>query len=155
MIREVMFDHSTWNDAPWKFEAGTQNIAGAIGLGIAVDYLKGLGMARIQKHEQALTAYALEQLGKIPLLTMYGPHGTKERGCVISFTVEGIHPHDLSTLLDREGVEVRGGHHCAMPLMRILGVEGTVRASFALYTTHHDIDKLVASIAKAKGVFKV
>ena len=155
MIREVRFDDSTWNDLPWKFEAGTPNIAGVIGLGLAVDYLKKIGMEKIQEHEEELTAYACEKLRGIQGLTIYGPQQVHDRGGVISFNVEGIHSHDIATLLDREGVAVRGGHHCAMPLMNLLGISGSARASFAVYNTKEDVDKLVMAIEKARKVFRI
>ncbi|MBI4148049.1 cysteine desulfurase [Candidatus Woesearchaeota archaeon] len=153
MIREVHFTHSTWNDLPWKFEAGTPNIAEAVGLAAAIDYLTGVGMRHVQEYEADLTAYAHQKLSSLKGITVLGPKGA--RGSVLSFTIDGIHPHDASTLLDREGIAVRGGHHCAMPLMGLLGITGTVRASLSFYNTHEDIDKLAAAIIKAQEVFGV
>ena len=150
MISEVNLEDSTWADLPWKLEAGTQNIAGAIGLGVAVGYLKSIGMKNIEAYEKELSNYAHEQLGKIKGVTIYGPN---ERSCVLSFNVDGIHPHDMSTLLDRDGVAVRGGHHCAMPLMKELDVSGTVRASFYFYNTFEEVDKLIESVIKSRKVF--
>jgi len=151
MINEVKLEDSTWADLPWKFEAGTPNIAGTIGLGVAVGYLKNIGMKNIEAYEKELSKYAYEQLGKIKGVTIYGPKD--ERSCVLSFNVDGIHPHDMSTLLDRDGVAVRGGHHCAMPLMKELDVSGTVRASFYFYNTFEEVDKLVESVIKSRKVF--
>lgn len=154
MIREVTYAASTWNDAPMKFEAGTPNIAGMIGLGAAMEYLETIGMEAIEAHDRELTAYALESLSAIPGVTIVGPD-MGERIGVISFQVAGAHPHDLATLLDREGVAVRGGHHCAMPLMDTLGVTGTCRASFGIYNGKEDVDLLCAAIEKAKAVLKL
>jgi cysteine desulfurase/selenocysteine lyase len=148
MIREVRFEQTTFNDPPHKFEAGTPNIAGVIGLGAAVDYLSALGMAAIEAREQELLAYALAQLDAVPGLRIVGR--AKERAAVISFLVEGAHAHDLATLLDLEGVAVRSGHHCAHPLMKFYGVPATCRASFAFYNGREDVDALVEAIAKAR-----
>jgi cysteine desulfurase/selenocysteine lyase len=148
MIREVRFEQTTFNDPPHKFEAGTPNIAGVIGLGAAVDYLSALGMAAIEAREQELLAYALAQLDAVPGLRIVGR--AKERAAVISFLVEGAHAHDLATLLDLEGVAVRSGHHCAHPLMKFYGVPATCRASFAFYNRREDVDALVEAIAKAR-----
>lgn len=151
MIRSVSFEEATWNVLPWKFEAGTPNIAGAIGLGAAVDYITTIGPGRIAAHEEALLRYAGERVGAIPGVRLIGtaPH----KAAVLSFVVEGIHPHDVATVLDRDGVAVRAGHHCAQPLMQRLGVPATVRASFALYNTMEEIDALVAGVRKAIEVF--
>lgn len=154
MISEVTFKNSTWNELPWKFEAGTPNIAGAIGLAKAIEYLQSIGMDNIQEHGSFLAAYAIEKLSKIDGLQIIGPKGIENRGPVVSFVVEGIHPHDLSEILDRFGVAVRGGHHCAMPLMSLLGVNGTTRASFYIYNTPEDVDALAEGIMKAKDIFK-
>lgn len=151
MIREVTFEQTQFNDLPWKFEAGTPNIAEAVGLAAAVDYLKKLGMDKVFAHEQSLTQYAFERLEPLGV-TIHGPP-PGNRGGVLSFSVPGIHPHDLSTLLDQDGIAIRGGHHCAMPLMGVLGVTGTARASLYLYNTKDDIDRLAESIEKAKKVF--
>jgi len=152
MIREVHHDTSTWNDLPWKFEAGTPAIIEAVGLGAAVDYLSALGMERVRAHEQALTAYALERLAAVPDLTLYGPPA-EQRGGVVSFTLGEIHPHDLATILDREGIAVRAGHHCAQPLMERYGLAATARASFYVYTTSTEIDALAEALDRARGVF--
>ena len=155
MISEVRFEDSTWNELPWKFEAGTPPIAEGIALGTAIDYLTALGMQNIKEYEEQLTTYALDALKNITGIRIHGPQDTNNRGSVISFTVDGIHPHDIATLLDREGIAVRGGHHCAMPLMTILGITGSVRASLAFYNTPEEIDTLVLAIKKAQKIFKI
>jgi len=154
MIREVKLESSTWNESPWKFEAGTPNIAGVIGLGAALEYLMGIGMEAVEAHDQALTAYAMEKLSAIPGAKIVGPTAGERIGA-ISFEVEGAHPHDLATLFDREGVAVRGGHHCAMPLMTKLGLAGTCRVSFGIYNEEKDVDALVDALAKAKATLKL
>ena len=156
MIREVSFESSTWNEVPWKFEAGTPNIGGVIGLGAAVDYVRLTGIGRIAAHEHAMTAYAIEKLATITGVRIVGPSASAERVGAISFEVDGIHPHDVATILDAEGVCVRGGHHCAMPLLKTLGLmNGTTRASIGLYTTKEDIDMLAAAIEKARRIFRL
>ncbi len=152
MIREVTLEGSTWNDLPWKFEAGTPAIIEAIGLGAAVAYLTALGMERVHAHERALTAYAMERLAAIPDLTLYGPPADR-RGGVVSFTLGDIHAHDLATLLDGEGVAVRAGHHCAQPLMERYRIPATARASFYVYTTSAEIDALAEALERARAVF--
>src|SRR5205809_1100419 len=155
MIRKVGLRASTWNDLPWKFEAGTPAIAEAVGLGVAVDYLNTLGMEHVFKHEQEITTYALEQLQAVPGLTMYGPDVTK-RGGVISFTLADIHPHDLASILDQEmGVAIRAGHHCAQPLMERYNLTATARASFYVYTVQEDIDALVQGLRAALQIFNL
>src|SRR2546429_3046153 len=155
MIRKVGLRESTWNDLPWKFEAGTPAIAESVGLGVAVNYLDTLGMENVFKHEQEITTYALEQLRTIPGLTMYGPDVTK-RGGVISFTLADIHPHDLASILDQEmGVAIRAGHHCAQPLMERYNLTATARASFYVYTVQEDIDALVQGLRKALQIFNL
>jgi len=155
MIRTVGFQESTWNDLPWKFEAGTSMIAEGVGLGAAVDYLSGLGMERVRAHERELTRHALERLADVEGLRVIGPAGADARGGVISFELAGIHPHDVAELLNRDGVCVRAGHHCAMPLMRRLGVPATARASFGPYNTREDADALVAALQHAREVFQI
>jgi len=152
MISQVTFEGSTWNELPYKFEAGTPSIAEAIGLGAAVDYLSQLGMDNVHRHEQILTEYALERLSEVPGLTLYGP-SSSQKGAVAAFTIDGIHAHDLAQLLDTEGVAVRAGHHCAMPLHGLLNVSATARASFYLYNTPEEVDKLIEAIYKARSVF--
>jgi cysteine desulfurase/selenocysteine lyase len=152
MISQVALDGSTWNDLPYKFEAGTPSIAQAIGLGYAVDYLLGVGMAEIQAHEQAITCYALDWLSEVPGVTMYGPDAAK-RGAVVAFTCDNIHPHDLAQVLDAEGVAVRAGHHCAQPVHTCLSIQSTARASFYLYNTLAEVDALGEALYKAKRFF--
>ncbi|HYT34373.1 MAG TPA: cysteine desulfurase [Ktedonobacteraceae bacterium] len=155
MIRTVGLRQSTWNDLPWKFEAGTPAIAEAIGLGAAVDYLNAIGMENVLQHEQQITRYAIKQLQAVPGLTIYGPEVSK-RGGVISFTLGDIHPHDLASILDQQaGVAVRAGHHCAQPLMERLGLTATARASFYVYTIEEDIDTLVQGLRQAIQIFKL
>ncbi|MFZ4815469.1 MAG: aminotransferase class V-fold PLP-dependent enzyme [Phototrophicaceae bacterium] len=151
MIRTVTLQGSTWNDLPYKFEAGTPSIAEAVGLGAAVDYLNGLGMDAIHAHTQALTEYALDCLASIPQVMVYGY--PPERGGLVAFRVEGIHAHDVAQLLDQNGVAVRAGHHCAMPLHHHLGLEATVRASFALYNTFGEVNVLCNSVRQAIETF--
>ncbi|MBI4039297.1 cysteine desulfurase [Candidatus Daviesbacteria bacterium] len=155
MIKTVSLDGVTWNDVPWKFEAGTPNIAGVIGFGAALDYLGDIGMDNIRKHEMKLTAYCQEQLAKISGLVVYGPKDPNQRGGVISFTLAGAHPHDIATILDQEGIAIRSGHHCAMPLHAILQVPATARASFYLYNKEDEVDALVEALQKVKKIFGV
>ncbi len=151
MIRTVTFEETTYNDLPWKFEAGTPNMSGAVGLAAAIDYVEGLGVEAIAAHEQHLLQMATAELQKIPGLTLVGTAAHKS--AVISFTLEGIHAHDLGTILDSDGVAVRTGHHCAMPVMDFFGVPATARASFAMYNTRDDVRRLVAALQKAREVF--
>jgi cysteine desulfurase / selenocysteine lyase len=152
MIKTVRIEGTTYHDLPWKFEAGTQAIAEVIGLGAAVDYLNGLGMDAVRAHELDMTEYAYEALSDVDGLTLYGPPPSRRAG-VISFALEGIHPHDLATIADRDQVCLRAGHHCAMPLMTRLGVAATARASFYVYTQKEEIDRLVTSIREAQRIF--
>jgi cysteine desulfurase/selenocysteine lyase len=153
MIKTVRIEGTTFHELPWKFEAGTQAIAEVIGLGAAVDYLSALGMDAVRAHELEITDYAYEALSYIEGLTLYGPPPSRRAG-VISFSLEGIHPHDLATIADRDQVCVRAGHHCAMPLMTRLGVAATARASFYVYTQKDEVDRLVGSIKEAQRIFK-
>jgi len=153
MIKEVLPNRATWADIPGKFEAGTPNVADVIAFGTALDYLDGLGMANIRAHEIELARYALERLRAIPGLTLFGPAEPERRGGVISFVDAKIHPHDLATVLDREGVAIRAGHHCAQPLMRHLGQVATARASFYAYNDRDDADALAEAILKARKFF--
>jgi cysteine desulfurase / selenocysteine lyase len=155
MIGAVEDDHSTWAPPPAKFEAGTPAIAEAVGLGVAVDYLADLGMDAVRAHERELTEYALERLDAVGGLTLYGPEDAADRGGLVSFTIDGIHPHDLAELCNREAVCIRAGHHCAQPLMRHLGVPATARASFSVYNGRDDVDRLVEALENAKRVFAV
>jgi cysteine desulfurase/selenocysteine lyase len=154
MISDVWTDHATWNELPWKFEAGTPHVAGAVGLGAAVDYLERLGMDAVSAHEREITIYAMERLAEIPRLRILGP-GANERGGVVAFTVEGIHPHDIAQILDTEGVCVRAGHHCTKPLHRRLGLGASARASFYVYTTRDEIDILTHALHKTRELFRV
>jgi len=151
MILTVSFEKTTYNELPYKFEAGTPNISGAIGLGAAIDYIDSLGIDNIHAHEQRLLRVATERLQRVPGLNIVGT--APDKAAVISFTLEGIHPHDLGTILDSEGVAVRTGHHCAMPVMEFFGVAATARASFACYSRESDIDALVRALGKAREVF--
>jgi len=154
MISDVWTDHATWNELPWKFEAGTPHVAGAVGLGAAIDYLERLGMDAVSAHEREITIYAMERLAEIPRLHILGP-GANERGGVVAFTVEGIHPHDIAQVLDTEGVCVRAGHHCTKPLHRRLGLGASARASFYVYTTRDEIDILTHALHKTRELFRV
>ncbi len=153
MIASVDFQETTWNELPYKFEAGTPPIAEAVGLGAAVEYLSALGMERVRAHEQALTAYMLERLAEVPGLRVVGPPEAHARGGLASFTLEGIHPHDVAELVDRGGVCIRAGHHCAQPLMRCLGVGATARASVGVYNDPSDIDALIDALLAGREVF--
>jgi cysteine desulfurase/selenocysteine lyase len=153
MIKVVELDHSTYADVPARFEAGTPAIAEAIALGEAVDFLNRVGMEAIRRHEVALLGYTLERLAEVTGLTLYGPHSTEQRGGVCSFTLEGVHPHDVAAVLDSEGIAVRAGHHCTQPLHRRLDVPATTRASLYIYNTAEEIDRLVAALEKAKRLF--
>jgi cysteine desulfurase/selenocysteine lyase len=157
MIRDVTTSGFTTNDVPWKFEAGTPPIVEAIGLGAAVDYLTDLGLGAVREHEKRLTGYALERLTQRfgDNLSIYGPRDVEVRGGAVSFLFEGIHAHDISQVVDEEGVCVRAGHHCAKPLMRVLGVPATTRASFYIYNDEADVDVLVEALAKAERFFAI
>jgi cysteine desulfurase / selenocysteine lyase len=152
MIRSVNLDETTWGDVPAKFEAGTQPIAEAVGFGAAVDYLEEVGLEAIEQHEHELVAYALERMADVPGITMYGPAPERRAG-IVSFNLDGIHPHDVSQVLDYDGVAIRAGHHCCQPLMQRLGVAATNRASFYLYTIPEEIDRLVEGLHKTRKVF--
>jgi cysteine desulfurase/selenocysteine lyase len=155
MISRVTVEKTEWNELPWKFEAGTSSYVDAIGLGAAVDYLEAVGVAKIHEHELSLVAYLLPRLSEISGVEVYGPKTLDDRVGVVSFNIEGIHPHDVATIFDREGVCVRAGHHCNQLLMTRLGVAATTRASFYLYNTTDECDALLSAIDKAKKVFKV
>jgi cysteine desulfurase/selenocysteine lyase len=152
MIDRVWPDHATWAEIPHKFEAGTPNIAQAIGMGAAVEYLEGLGLDNVRAHEKEMVAYGITRLEEAGA-KVYGPKNVEERGGVASFNIEEVHPHDMATILDQEGICIRAGHHCAQPLMRVLGVPATARASFYVYNTPDDIDALIEALDKAKGWF--
>ena len=153
MIASVSFEGSTWNELPFKFEAGTSPVAEGIGLGAAIDYLDTIGMDRIRAHETDLTAYALERVAEVDGLRVFGPLDPERRGGVVSFAIDGIHPHDVAELCDREAVCVRAGHHCAQPLMRRMDVPATARASFHVYNAREDVDRLVDALRGAREVF--
>jgi len=153
MISKVEFASSTWNELPWKFEAGTSPVAEGVGLGAAIDYLSVLGMDAVRAHERELTAYALERLPEVDGIRVFGPLDPDRRGGVVSFALDGMHPHDIAELCDREAVCIRAGHHCAQPLMRSLGVAATARASFHVYNAREDVDGLIEALQKARGVF--
>src|SRR6058998_4056463 len=155
MIREVHLYEASFKDPPFRFEAGTTDISGAIGLGAAVDYLSKVGLRNIRNHERDLTAYALDALRKLKGMRIYGPADSDTRGGVISFNLADIHAHDMASLLDEDGIAVRSGHHCAQPLMERLGVAATTRASFYLYNTEGEVDRLVESLGRAGRVFKI
>ena len=153
MISDVQLYESRWAPVPQKFEAGTPPIAQAIGLGAAVDYLEKIGMAAVREHEVDITGYALERLADVPDLTVYGPSDPSRRGGAVSFELADIHAHDVATILDQYGIAVRAGHHCAKPLMRHLEVTATARASFYVYNSHDDVDRLVDALMEARKVF--
>jgi cysteine desulfurase/selenocysteine lyase len=155
MIRTVAANESTWTDLPWKFEAGTSQIAEAIGLGAAVDWIRAIGIDRIRAHEEALVALTLERLAEFPGLTIHGPLDAAERGALVSFSMESLHPHDIGEILGREGICVRAGHHCAQPLMRKLGVPATTRASFAVHNSAADVDRFVAGLHAVREIFRL
>jgi cysteine desulfurase/selenocysteine lyase len=152
MIREVTTCGSTWADLPAKFEAGTPSVGDAVGLGAAIDYLTALGMDAVRAHEREIVAYALERLAQVPGITLYGPTG-EDRAGVVSFTLDDIHPHDIASILDSEGVAIRAGHHCAQPLMDRLGVVATARASFYVYNSEEDVDRLADALQTVRRIF--
>lgn len=155
MIREVHKYETTWNDLPYKFEAGTPNIADVIGFAAAIDYLERIGMDKVREHEIELTKYALEKLSQIKGVVLYGPKDPAKRGGVISFNLGDIHPHDLATIIDEDGIAIRSGHHCAQVLMERLDVSATSRASFYIYNTKEEVDVFIQSLNRAKELFKL
>ena len=150
MIKEVWIDRARWNDLPWRFEPGTPPIAEAVGLMAAIEYLEKIGMERVAEHERALARQTVEILQAIPGVRVYGPRASVDRGAVVAFSVEGLHPHDVAALLDQEGIAVRAGHHCAQPLMRSLGVVGTARASFSVYSSSEEVSLLAHALASLR-----
>jgi cysteine desulfurase/selenocysteine lyase len=150
MIKKVTFEGSTWNELPWKFEAGTPAIAEAVGLGAAIDYLNELGMHNVRRHEIELTTYAFDRLSQVEGIRIYGPHDPTARGGAVAFTLGDIHPHDIAAVLDSEGICVRAGHHCAMPLHDKLGLQATARASFYVYNLPEEVDRLAEGLDKAR-----
>jgi cysteine desulfurase / selenocysteine lyase len=153
MIKTVGAEESTWADLPWKFEAGTSQVAEAIGLGEAVDWIGDIGMEAVRAHEQEITTYALDRLSAVEGIKLHGPPDAERRGALVSFELDGLHPHDVAEILGREGVCIRAGHHCAQPLMRRLGVTATSRASFAIHTTREDVDRLIDGLERVRTVF--
>jgi cysteine desulfurase/selenocysteine lyase len=151
MIRSVTFEKSTWNDLPYKFEAGTPDIAGAVGLGAALDYINGVGLTAITEHERGLLAYGTEALQDVPGVRLIGT--ARQKASILSFVMEGVHPHDIGTIVDQEGVAIRTGHHCAQPVMERFGVPATARASLAMYNTRQDLDALIRSLRRVHAVF--
>ncbi|HEX4924238.1 MAG TPA: aminotransferase class V-fold PLP-dependent enzyme, partial [Bdellovibrionales bacterium] len=152
MIASVTFEKTLYNTLPYKFEAGTPPIAGVIGFGEAIDYIQKIGWDKIQNHEHELLLYATDRLQSIPGLRVIGT--AKEKAAIVSFTLEDVHPHDIGTLLDQEGVAVRTGHHCTQPVMKKFGVPATARASFSIYNTKEEVDRLVAGLKKIVEIFK-
>ncbi len=155
MIREVHQQESRWNDLPWKFEAGTPAVAEGIGLGAAIDYLNALGMENVRAHEKQLTAYALDKIGAVPGVQIVGPQNPEERGGVVAFHLPGVHPHDVATIFDSEGICVRAGHHCAMPLHEEYCLPATTRASFYVYNIPEEVDRLVEVLGKVRSTFNL
>jgi cysteine desulfurase/selenocysteine lyase len=155
MISSVDFHESRFNELPWKFEAGTSPIAEAVGMGAAVDFLQEVGMEQVRTHELDLVGYTLNRLREVPGLTIYGPPEAEGRGALVSFAIDGVHPHDVAEIVARDGVCIRAGHHCAQPLMRKLGVGATSRASFAVHNTREDVDRLIDSLANVRKVFQL
>jgi cysteine desulfurase/selenocysteine lyase len=153
MVREVHTTGASWKDLPYKFEAGTPNVSGAIGLGAAVDYLRGVGMANVYDHEREITRYALGRMKEVEGLSIYGPMDADRRVGVVSFNLGDIHPHDLASILDEEGIAIRSGHHCAQPLMEFLQVPATSRASFYIYNTKEEVDVFITALEKARKLF--
>ena len=153
MVRQVWDDSATWNDLPLRFEAGTPNIADTIAMGAAIDYLEALGMENVRQHEIDITEYALKAFAELEDVKVFGPRDTAQRGGIVSFYSEDVHPHDLGTMLDREGIAIRTGHHCAMPLMGKLSVPATARASFYVYNTEEEVDLLVSAIKETLRYF--
>jgi cysteine desulfurase/selenocysteine lyase len=151
MISSVTFERTTYNKLPFKFEAGTPDVSGAIGLGAAVEYLNAVGMDKIAEYEHELLAYAIEKVSLVPGVRLIGT--AKEKAGVISFVIDGVHPHDVGTILDQEGIAIRTGHHCAQPIMDRFGIPATARASFAFYNTKEEVDALAKGIEKVREVF--
>ncbi|HJT10291.1 MAG TPA: aminotransferase class V-fold PLP-dependent enzyme, partial [Candidatus Nitrosotalea sp.] len=155
MIREVHKYETSWNDLPYKFEAGTPNIADVIGFGAALDYLDKIGMDKVREHEMEITKYALDKMSQVKGIKIYGPMDVAKRGGVISFNLGDIHPHDLATIIDEDGVAIRSGHHCAQVLMERLDVSATSRASFYIYNTKDEVDVFIKSLYRAKELFRI
>lgn len=154
MIKEVKLEGAKYNDLPWKFEAGTQNIEGVISLKAAIEYLEKIGMDNIEEHERELTKYTLDKISKIKNIEIYGPLDHNKRAGIISFNINGIHAHDVATILDEEGIAIRSGHHCCQPLMELLNIPGSCRASFYIYNNKDDVDRLIKALEKVNKIFK-
>ncbi|MBV9579907.1 MAG: aminotransferase class V-fold PLP-dependent enzyme, partial [Chloroflexi bacterium] len=154
MIREVFDDRATWAPLPEKFDAGTPNVADSIAFGVAIDYLEALGMQNVRAHEVDVAGYALERLASVPDVAVYGPRDPSARTGVVSFNLEGVHPHDAGTVLDEAGIAVRAGHHCCQPLHRVLDVAATLRASFYIYNSRDEVDALVDALATARRLYR-
>jgi cysteine desulfurase/selenocysteine lyase len=154
MILEVWKDRADWNKVPHKFEAGTPDIGEVIAFGKAVKYLKNLGMENVRNHEKELTAYALKKMSEVEDITLFCPKNPDLQGGIVSFNLDNIHAHDVGTVLDQEGIAIRAGHHCAQPLMRVLGVSGTARASFYVYNDKSEIDRMIDALHKTKEIFQ-
>jgi cysteine desulfurase/selenocysteine lyase len=154
MIREVFEDRATWAPLPEKFDAGTPNVGDSIAFGVAIDYLEDLGMTNVRTHEVNVTGYALDRLASVPDVTIYGPRDPELRTGVVSFNLEGVHPHDAGTVLDEAGIAVRAGHHCCQPLHRALDVAATLRASFYVYNSDDDVDALVDALSTARRLYR-
>jgi cysteine desulfurase/selenocysteine lyase len=155
MIREVHKQETIYNDLPYKFEGGTPNIAGVIGLGTAVDYLDNLGMDKIRDHEMDITRYAMAALADVKDVTIYGPQDLQHRGGILSFNIADIHPHDLATIMNEDGIAIRSGHHCAQVLMQRLDVAATSRASFYIYNTKEEVDLFIGALNRARKIFRI
>ena len=153
MIEYVYEQEASFAELPNKFEAGTQNVGGAVGLAKAIDYLEEIGMDNVEKHEKELLRYALEKLNALDFLTVYGPKEIEKHASVISFNINGIHPHDVASILDSQNVCVRSGNHCAQPLLRFMGIDSTLRASFYIYNDKNDVDRLIEALEKARDMF--
>ena len=153
MIEYVYEQEATFAELPSKFEGGTQNVEGAVGLAAAIDYLENIGMKRIDEIERELTSYAIEKFQELPYIKLYGPKDLSHRGGIISFDIEGVHPHDVASVFDSHGVAIRSGNHCAQPLMRYMGINATCRASFYFYNTKEDVDKLIEATKKTYEMF--
>ena len=153
MIEYVYEQDPTFAELPAKYEAGTQNVEGAVGLSYAIDYLENIGMGNVEKIEKELTKYALDEMQKLAFVTIYGTNDLESRGGVISFNVNGVHPHDVASVLDSENLCIRSGNHCAQPLLRYMGLDSTCRASFYIYNTKEDVDKLIEALYKTKKLF--
>jgi cysteine desulfurase/selenocysteine lyase len=155
MIKEVHEQNSTWNDLPWKFEAGTPNIADTVAFFAAIEYLENIGLENILEHDQRLKKYALEKLSALPGIELYGPKDEKKSGGIVSFNIPGVHSHDIGSILNEDGIAIRTGHHCTQPLMEKMGVPATARMSFYIYNSEEDVDMAFESLQKVYEIFKI